>query len=50
MEIHSANLKALNVNDEDVVKDGEKIDISIKDLGSADIYPLVLNFNYFLKN
>jgi len=45
MEIMAANLKALNTNDEDVIKDGEKINnLNYKDLGTADVYPLVLLF------
>lgn len=45
MEIMTTNLKALNTNDEDLIKDGEKINnINYKDLGTSDIYPLVLIF------
>ena len=43
MEIMATNLKAINTNDEDVIKDGEKItNLNYKDLGTSDIYPLVL--------
>lgn len=39
LEIFSANLKALNVKDEDAIKDGEKVSLQTKDLGTCDIYP-----------
>ena len=43
MEIMATNLKAINTNDEDLIKDGEKINnINYKDLGTSDIYPLVI--------
>jgi coatomer subunit beta' len=32
-------LKALNVKDENAIKDGEKISLLIKDLGTCDLYP-----------
>jgi coatomer subunit beta' len=52
LEIFSANLKALNTNDEEAIKDGEKITIQPKDLGSCDIFPIVSSFiyiyNYFI--
>eukprot|EP00828_Plagiopyla_frontata_P048307 TRINITY_DN9219_c0_g1_i2.p1 TRINITY_DN9219_c0_g1~~TRINITY_DN9219_c0_g1_i2.p1 ORF type:complete len:582 (-),score=100.39 TRINITY_DN9219_c0_g1_i2:88-1833(-) len=48
LEIHSTNLKALNTNDEELVKDGEKIqNINYKDLGTSDIYPLAIKHNPF---
>lgn len=42
LEINSANLKAVNVNDENLVKDGETIDIQRKELGTCDYYPIGL--------
>lgn len=42
LEIFTANLKALNVNDPEVVKEGEKISIQLKEIGMSDIFPQVL--------
>ena len=39
LEIFSANLKALNVKDQEAIKDGEKISLPTKDLGTCDLYP-----------
>lgn len=36
MEIRGANLKAVNVKDSDAVKDGENININVKELGQVD--------------
>ncbi len=41
LDIQNVNLKAINVSDEESVKDGEKINVQIKDLGVSDIFPQV---------
>ncbi len=41
-----ANMKALNVNEEDGIKDGEKISLpNLKEHGTTDIYPIALRHN-----
>ncbi|KRW99243.1 WD40-repeat-containing domain [Pseudocohnilembus persalinus] len=42
LEIRSANLKAINTNDKEAVKDGENLHINMKELGSFDFQPLGL--------
>jgi len=39
LDIQNVNLKAVNVSDEEAVKDGEKINVQVKDLGVSDIFP-----------
>lgn len=39
LDIQHVNLKAINVNDEEAIKDGEKINVQVKDLGVSDIFP-----------
>ena len=39
MDIQFVNLKAINVNDENTVREGEPIPVNSKDLGNADIFP-----------
>ncbi len=43
MDIYGANLKSLSAKDS--IKDNEKIEINIKELGVSDIYPTVFFLN-----
>ena len=43
LEILTTNLKAIDTSD-DQIKDGEKINIQLKELGVADIFPQVQFF------
>lgn len=42
LEVFTANLKAINVSDPEVVSEGEKINVQLKEIGMADIFPQVL--------
>lgn len=42
-EIQQANLKALS--DQESIKDGERLPLSIKDMGACDIYPQTISHN-----
>lgn len=39
LEIQSSNLKAINMADEENLKDGEKMNVQVKELGVSDIFP-----------
>ena len=43
MDIYGSNLKSLSAKDS--IKDNEKIEINIKELGVSDIYPTVFFLN-----
>jgi len=47
LDIQHVNLKAINVSDEEAIKDGEKINVQIKDLGVSDIFPQVIRITFF---
>jgi len=42
-ELQQANLKALS--DENLVKDGERLPLAVKDMGSCEIYPQTIAHN-----
>lgn len=42
-EIQQANLKALN--DQESIKDGERLPLNVKDMGACDIYPQTISHN-----
>lgn len=42
LDIQTVNLKAINVSDEEAIKDGEKVNAQVKELGVSDIFPQVL--------
>jgi coatomer subunit beta' len=44
-EIQQANLKALTGDEQEAIKDGEKLSLSVKDMGACDIYPQTILHN-----
>ncbi len=44
-EIQQANLKALSASEQELLKDGERLPLSIKDMGACDIYPQTISHN-----
>ena len=42
-EMQQANLKT--ITDSDVIKDGERLPLSVKDMGSCEIYPQTIQHN-----
>jgi coatomer subunit beta' len=43
-EMQQANLKALT-SDQETIKDGERLPLSVKDMGACDIYPQTISHN-----
>ena len=44
-EIQQANLKSLSSNEQESFKDGERLPLTIKDMGACDIYPQTISHN-----
>jgi coatomer subunit beta' len=44
-EIQQANLRAITGDSADTIKDGEKLQLSVKDMGACDIYPQTISHN-----
>lgn len=48
MEFYSINLKAINVNEPDLIKEGQPINVNQKELGLSDIYPIVCIWSFYI--
>jgi coatomer subunit beta' len=44
-EVQQANLKAMSSTEWESIKDGEKLSLNVKDMGSCDLYPQTIQHN-----